>query len=251
MDNDFLISHGPGLTWMDVKIGDYYPTPRAKKAVEIQALWYNALIIMSKLASFLEKEDIYFDTAKSVKNSFVSKYDQQYDLIDTKDLSVRPNKLFLVSTDFIMINLSLQKKIIKDIEKNLLTIFGLRTLNPKDPRYMGYYIGSHNRDISYHNGIAWPWLLGHFIKAYVKINKYSQKSRKYAFNEFIKPMLEVYGDDWDGSINEIFDGEPVYEPNGCITQAWSVAEILRCCIEDIENISPIYKEVFESHKIRV
>jgi predicted glycogen debranching enzyme len=235
MDDDFLISHGPGLTWMDVKINDYYITPRFRKAVEIQALWYNALRIMSVFASQLEKKDIYLDISKSVKRSFQKQFDMLYDVIDTKDFSFRSNIIFLVSLDFQLIDLKTQKKIVEQVQKELLTVFGLRTLSPHDQNYKAYYIGDYNKDAAYHNGTVWPWLLGSFITAYIKTNKNQEKYRKKAFNDFLKPMLDIYGPSWDGSIHEIFDAEPIYEPRGCISQAWSVAEILRSWVEDIEN----------------
>lgn len=247
MDDDFLISHDSGLTWMDVKLNDYYPTPRTRKAVEIQALWYNALMIMSKFANLLEKEDWYSDLANSVKKSFNSQYNKQYDVIDTKDLLSRPNKLFLASLDFDMIDKKMQKKIVDEVQKELVTIFGLRTLSPRDSNYKGSYIGDYNKDIAYHNGTVWPWLMGSFIKAHVKV----KNQRELAFENFLKPMLEVYGDQWDGSIHEIFDGDPIYTPRGCISQAWSVAEILRTWVEDIENIKPEYEKILISPKIRV
>jgi len=169
MDGDYLISHAPGLTWMDVKINDYYPTPRARKAVEIQALWYNALKIMSNLSQISGREDIYYDLSERVKESFKFQYDKQYDVIDTKDTSVRPNQIFLVSLDFNMIDEILQSRIVNTVQDKLLTIFGLRTLSPDDPNYKGSYIGPYNKDIAYHNGTVWPWLLGPFIKAFLKI----------------------------------------------------------------------------------
>jgi predicted glycogen debranching enzyme len=250
MDDDYLISHGPGLTWMDVKQNNYYPTPRAHKAVEIQALWYNALKIMSNLSKILRKEDYYSDFANTVKNSFNSQYDQQYDVIDTKDLSCRPNQIFLVSLDFIMIDRQLQEKIVNEVQDKLVTVFGLRTLSPDDSRYNGTYI-CENRDFAYHNGTVWPWLMGPFIKAFIKVNKNIENSREYSYNTFLKPMLDVFGEKWDGSIYEIFDGDPVYAPRGCIAQAWSVAEILRCWVEDVENIKPKYDSIFKYYKIPV
>ena len=126
-----------------------------------------------------------------------------------------------------------------------------RTLSPDDSRYKGTYIGNHNKDMAYHNGTVWPWLLGSFIKAFVKVRKNNPEDRKYAYMNFIKPMLEVYDEKWDGSIYEIFDGSPIYAPRGCITQAWSVAEILRTWVEDIENIPPNFEKIFYSPKIRV
>jgi predicted glycogen debranching enzyme len=251
MDSDFLINHGPGLTWMDVKMGDYYPTPRSKKAVEIQALWYNALMIMDTLAKASGKDNNYSDLADSVEENFNRQYDQQYDVIDTKDLSCRPNKIFFVSLDFSMIDRELQKKIVEDVENKLLTIFGLRTLSPEDSRYKGKYIGNFNKDLAYHNGTIWPWLLGPFIKAFVKINDHDKKCRDYAYRNFLKPMFGIFGKKWDGSIYEIFDGDPIYAPQGCISQAWSVAEILRAWVEDIERIQPKYENIFLSHEICV
>lgn len=250
MDTDFLISHGEGLTWMDVKIGEYYATPRSKKAVEIQALWYNALRIMGKLSSSLGKTNEYAQLAENVKNSFRRQYHHAYDVIDTKDLSMRPNQIFLVSLDFPLVDRQLQQGIVSEVQKTLVTLFGLRTLSPQDSRYKGTYLGNHHRDIAYHNGTVWPWLMGPFIKAFVKVKDHEPAQRRYAFQNFLQPMLDVYGESWDGSIHEIFDGDPPYAPQGCITQAWSVAEILRAWVEDIENITPKYESVL-LHEIGV
>ncbi len=250
MDDDFLISHAEGLTWMDVKIDDHYPTPRSKKAVEIQALWYNALRIMAKIAMILDRADSYSDLAVKVKENFKKQFKRQYDVIDTKDTSIRPNQIFLVSLDYSMINKSLQEKIVSDVQNNLLTTFGLRTLSPDDSRYKGTYLGAYHKDLAYHNGTVWPWLLGPFIKAFVKINNHESESREFAYQNFLKPMLDIFGDSWDGSIHEIFDGNPPYYHRGCISQAWSVAEILRSWVEDIENISPKFEKIF-LHEIGV
>lgn len=250
MDEDFLISHNPGLTWMDVKLGDYYPTPRARKAVEIQALWYNALKIMSVLSEIVGKDDSYNSLAEKVKNSFVSQYDDFYDVIDTRDSSFRPNQIFLVSLDFNMVDSKLQKKIVENVEDKLLTVFGLKTLSSDHPEYKGKYLGDYNKDIAYHNGTVWPWLLGPFVTSYVKTHGSDSKTRKKAYKNFLQPMLQIFGEEWDGSINEIFDGNPPHNKRGCITQAWSVAEILRCWVEDIENIKPKFNDKF-LHKIRV
>lgn len=246
MDGDYLISHDPGLTWMDVKLGEMYSTPRARKAVEIQALWYNALEIMSRLAQIIGKKDWYHPLSENVKEQFIMQFDQRYDVIDTGDTSFRPNQIFLVSLDFPMINKKLQEKIVADIQDQLLTIFGLRTLSPLDPHYKGKYIGSYPRDLAYHNGTVWPWLLGPFITSFVKTHGYKKRWRRYAYEEFLHPMFHVFGMKWDGSINEIFDGDPPYIPRGCITQAWSVAEVLRAWVEDIEMIRPVYERLYEN-----
>ena len=244
MDDDFLISHDPGLTWMDVKIKDYYPTPRSKKAVEIQALWYHDLCIMSSFAKNLGKTDPYIAIAEQVKRSFLEQYLDQYDVIDTKDISCRPNKIFLVSLDHTMVDESVQKAIVDNIHNELASPFGLRTLSKDNEQYKGIYIGPYNKDITYHNGMVWPWLLGPFITSYIKVNKNDEKKRKQAFNQFLHPMLHVFGDQWDGSIYEIFDGDSPYIPRGCINQAWSVAEILRSWVEDIQGNKPAYMNAY-------
>jgi len=250
MDKDYLISHDPGLTWMDVKIGDYHPTPRCRKAVEIQALWYNALMIMDNLAQVLDKKNSYIDLADKVKQSFNNQFDKLYDVIDTKDTSIRPNIIFLSALDFNMIDKNIQEKILDIFQEKLLTVFGPRTLSKDDNRYKGFLFGHYNKDEAYHNGIVWPWLMGSFIKSYVKLNS-DEKSREYAFKKFIKPMFDIFGNNWDGSIYEIFDAEPVYAPQGCFSQAWSVAEILRACVEDIENKKPDFEKKFVLNKISI
>ncbi len=250
MDLDGLICHGPGLTWMDVKHDQYYPTPRSQKAVEIQALWYNALMIMSTLSKLIGKTDKYSELAKRVKNTFKNKYDHLYDVLDLNDTSIRPNIIFLASLDFSPISMEIQKNIVETVERNLQTVFGLRTLSSNHPNYKGLYYGPYHRDYAYHNGIVWPWLLGSFITAYVKTHDYSNQARNHAYSKFIDPMLRIFGDRWDGSIPEIFDGDPPFAPRGCINQAWSVAEILRSWVEDIERIRPSYEKTV-LHEIRV
>ena len=252
MDKDFLIYHGPGLTWMDVKLDDIYATPRDHKAVEIQALWYNALRIMDLCATLTAKDNPYGSLAANVQESFLQCYTDDYDVIDTKDTSCRPNKLFLASLDFSMIDRSMQKAIVSDVQKRLLTPFGLRTLSPDDPQYRGTYLGRYHRDLAYHNGTVWPWLLGAYIKASVQLHQDDPSWREHLYTSCIQPLLSIYGEGWDGAIQEIFDGEPPYEPRGCISQAWSVAEILRAWVEDIDNRRPPFeKQMLTSSEIRV
>ena len=244
MDDDFLIAHQPGLTWMDVKLGDYYPTPRAQKAVEIQALWYNALCIVNTLSDRVEHYRPYEEIAQKLKENFNRIYSDQYDVIDRKDASCRPNKIFLVSLDHSMIPFCLQEEIVNDVEQRLLTVFGLRTLSAEHPNYIGSYLGDHHRDTAYHNGTVWPWLLGPFITSFVKIHHAEKPWRMQAFSQFFEPMFHVFGHLWDGSIPEIFDADPPFAPRGCINQAWSVAEILRSWVEDIKQKRPPYENMF-------
>jgi len=206
---------------------------------------------MSSLADMLGKKEKFSELSEKVKECFNNQYDDLYDVIDKKDKSLRPNIIFLVSLDNVMIERPLQEKIVNEVREKLFTIFGLRTLSPYDSNYKGSYLGDFNKDIAYHNGTVWPWLLGQFIKAYVKIKRHAPVFRESAFKNYIQPMLGIFNENWDGSINEIFDGDPIYTPRGCMTQAWSVAEILRCWVEDIENIKPKYEEAFISPEISV
>jgi predicted glycogen debranching enzyme len=251
MDDDYLISHDPGLTWMDVKLGEYYPTPRARKAVEIQALWYNALRIMSLFAELTNNENPYESLAEQVKKSFNTNYTRLYDVIDSKDITIRPNMIFLTSLDHIMIPKTTQQQIVDLVEKKLLTIFGLRTLDPDDPQYKSAYIGPYHRDLAYHNGTVWPWLLGSFIKAKTKLQRNNDAWKSKAFESYLSTLLHIYGDKWDGSIHEIFDAEPPFAPRGCISQAWSVAELMRAWAEDINGKRPPYEHVFVSNEVRI
>ena len=200
---------------------------------------------------YLKISDEYEELAKNVKRSFLSVYDKQYDVIDTKDVSCRPNKLFLVSLDFSMIPHSMQKEIVESATEELVTVFGLRTLSPQDERYLGSYLGEYHRDLAYHNGTVWPWLMGPFLTSFVKINKRKKRWKQYAFDEYLEPMLHVFDGLWDGSIPEIFDGDPPFAPRGCMNQAWSVGEILRAWVEDILDRRPPYERNFQLNKIRI
>lgn len=247
MDEDFMIHHGPGLTWMDARVGDRYITPRSGKAVEVQALWFNSLKIMEKLSYIVgEDGDHYHDLAKNLKNSFLNRFDNFYDVLDERNGSIRPNILFLISLDFTMIDIKRGNDIIEVIEKELLTPFGLRSLSSKDPRYKGRLIGEYNKDEAYHNGTAWPWLLGFFIKSYLRVKGYSESKRIFAFNRFIKPILPHLLEGCLGSIGEIFDGDFPYVPRGCVSQAWSVGEIIRALVEDIMYKRPDFENLIES-----
>ncbi len=247
VDEDGLLYHGPGLTWMDVKIGDEYITPRAGKAVEIQALWYNALRIMEKLSFLLgdEKGEHYNALAEGARKSFQEKFREFCDVLDG-DFSLRPNMIFLPSLDFIMIGHDLSRRIVEVIEKELLTPYGLRTLSRNDPRYKPSLIGDYNKDIAYHNGCVWPWLLGFFVRAYLKVKGYSKENRLFALRRFVLPLMNNLTEGCVGSINEIFDGDYPHLPRGCVSQAWSIGELLRCIVEDILYIRPKYEDLFRS-----
>jgi predicted glycogen debranching enzyme len=236
--NGLLHSGEPGvqLTWMDAKIGDWVVTPRIGKPVEIQALWYNALRIMESFAAKFgdETERRRFErmailASWSFNKIFWNDADAcLFDVVNGRDdSSIRPNQIFAASLHYSMLPAEKARQVVDVVERELLTPFGLRTLSPKDPRYIGRYGGDQrSRDAAYHQGTVWPWLLGPFIEAYLKVNSFSAQARKQA-SEWIKgvePHLQTSG---LGSISEILEGDAPHRPCGCISQAWSVAEILR------------------------
>ena len=159
------------------------------------------------------------------------------------DSSIRPNQIFSISLDFPILKKNRSTAVIDVVSSKLLTPFGLRTLNTDNPNYKGYYIGDRaNRDSAYHNGTVWPWLLGSYITAISK-TKTSQQINNDKDNlliNLLKNNLYSYG---LGQINEIFDGNFPYKPRGCISQAWSVAELLRSYVEDVLNIKPKYMNI--------
>ena len=236
MGDDGLIGSDSELpmTWMDAVTHYGAATPRSGKAVEIQALWFNALSICSRLAKKF-KEDLgeYKNTALLCGNSFNKGFwnpekGYLFDVInDVKDASIRPNALFAVSLPFPILDKSKWKSVVDVAKGELLTPYGLRTLSPKDDRYRGRIEGDQmTRDMSYHQGTVWPWLLGPFADAY----KRAYPGEDVA--QFLKPLIDQHlGAACVGDISEIFDGDPPHAPRGCISQAWSVAELLRVISE--------------------
>jgi predicted glycogen debranching enzyme len=255
MDNDGLLMHGPRLTWMDASVGDDVITPRTGKAVEIQALWYNTLRIMEGLANKFMESDLaktYEAMANQTRQSFNMKFwnpkdGYLFDVIDDKvDPSIRPNQIFAVSLDYTMLDREKSQKVIDTVNRELVTPYGLRTLSLGDPKFVGKCMGdSRSRDMAYHNGTIWPWLLGPYVTAYLKVNDSSAASREQMLENLILPLFTVgIHQGGLGTINEIYDCDPPNEPRGCISQAWSVAEPLRAYIEDVLMVKPKYaKEI--------
>lgn len=247
MDSDGLISageYGTQLTWMDAKVGDWVVTPRQGKPVEINALWYNALHVMDQMAgTFGDKEQDYGLLAKRVRASFTEKFWNPakkclYDVITEtgKDDSVRPNQIFAVSLPFSPLDHGKQVDVVNTVWRELYFSFGLRSLSPLSPDYIGRYYGDVlNRDRAYHQGTGWAWLMGPFITAFRRVNDYSSESKTIA-EKMITPFKAHLLDHGVGSISEIFDGDPPHYPRGCCSQAWSVAEILRAYVEDVLGI---------------
>jgi predicted glycogen debranching enzyme len=259
MEEDGLISHGPQLTWMDATTMDGFVTPRGGKAVEIQALWYNALKTMQLLAKRFNQADsteIYRSMAGNAKESFLKKFwdpknGYLADVInkDGADSTLRPNQLIVTSLDFPLLDKAKSESVVEAVWKSLWGTYGLRTLPETDPRYSGKYLGDwRHRDGAYHNGTVWPWLLGPFTTAFLKTKRHEESWRIFAFNNFLQPLFsrQLYLAGL-GTISEIFDGDKPHVPRGCIAQAWSVAEPLRAYIEDVTLIRPPYeKEVLQT-----
>ena len=249
---DGLIRAGvPGvqLTWMDAKVGDWVVTPRVGKPVEINALWYNALRIMTLVAQLAEDAERVKDFAAAAarvektfaQTFFCAQTDCLYDVVgdDGKgDPAIRPNQLLAVSLPFSPLGPEVARKVVAAAQKYLLTPLGMRTLSPSSPGYHGRCAGDQlARDMAYHQGTAWPWLTGPFISAYVKVNGNTPEARKQAW-AFLAPMQEHLKKAGLGSISEIADGDSPHTPRGCPAQAWSVGEVLRCYWEDIIAKAP-------------
>ncbi len=247
MDADRLIVGGvPGtqLTWMDAKVGDWVVTPRHGKPVEVQALWVRALTVGEALATRFEdpayaarcRED-----RERASSSFRARFWYEaggylYDVIDGPDgddPSLRPNQLYAVSLNDGLLSHEQAKRVVQVVQEHLLTPVGLRTLAPTDPRYRARYEGGvTERDGAYHQGTVWPFLLGPFLTAWIKVNGKTAAAKKTA-QAFLQGIERHLGEACLGQVSEIFDGEAPHRPRGCPAQAWSVAEPLRALVEDV------------------
>ena len=223
------------LTWMDAKVGDWVVTPRRGKAVEINALWYNALRL---LADWLrEAKDPEADElaahANKTRDSFNRRFwyaagGYLYDVVDGEngdDTAFRPNQIFAISLEHPVLDREYWEAVVTAVHAKLLTPVGLRSLAPGEPDYKPRYFGDlRARDAAYHQGTVWAWLIGPFIDAWLKVYPDDRAMARHFLDGF-EPHLAEAG---IGSISEVFDAEPPFTPRGCIAQAWSVAEVLRC-----------------------
>lgn len=250
LDTDYLISSGTEKiqnTWMDAKIGDFVVTPRNGKNVEINSMWYNALKVMEELTILIKGKDKgkkYADLAKKCKKSFNEKFFNKrrkclYDVLG--DSKIRPNQLFSLSLSYQVIdpNSEEAKQILSIVEKKLLTPYGLKTLAKGEPGYIDRYEGDMmKRDMSYHQGVIWPWLLGLYYDTLRNMintekNKKAKKELEDKLETFRETTKKTFMDEMIhsmsvGSICELYDIEKrKYMPQGTIAQAWSVAEVLR------------------------
>ena len=227
----FAGEHDVQLTWMDAKVGDWVVTPRTGKAIEVNALWYNALHTTIELGQYLHEDvaDLVV-LVHRVRESFSRFWNAErgycFDVLDTprgNDPALRPNQLFAVSLFYSPFEKHQQQSIVDHCARTLVTPFGLRSLAPFEDEYIGHYGGDTvQRDGSYHQGTVWAWLIGAFIQAHLRV--YQNPSLAHSYLSTFKHHLQHHG---IGTIAEIFDGDAPYMPRGAIAQAWSVAEILR------------------------
>jgi len=253
--NDGLLVQGQQgyqLTWMDAKVDDWVVTPRRGKAVEINALWYNALCLLESWlrdARRDEEADGIAQHAAKARASFNKRfwYEQGgylYDVVDGEDgrpdPSCRPNQVFAISLDHPILDESRWKSVMKVARERLLTPVGLRSLAPGEKDYKPRYDGDlRSRDAAYHQGTVWAWLIGPFIDAWLKVYPDDLRTARSFLKGFGPHLREACV----GSISEIFDAEAPYTPRGCCAQAWSVAEVLRSFVKtsggvEIEDEAP-------------
>lgn len=251
VDTDGLLKCGdPGvqLTWMDSKIGDRVVTPRQGKPVEIQALWYNALRVQELLSAVVrdsKRQHTAREMAERARESFDKLFWNDpagclYDVVDGEryDGSIRPNQIFAISLHYTILAQERWQRVIDVVTRELFTPAGLRTLSPSDPDYQPRYDGGVNsRDSAYHQGTVWPWLMGPFITAFLKLHGRSQSAREQAA-EWIQGFELQMRSNGLGQIGEIADAESPHMSAGCIAQAWSVAELLRAALEDVYAVTP-------------
>lgn len=233
-------------TWMDAKIGNFAVTPRNGKVVELNALWYNALRTLENLATKFEEKDV-ADSCRKVANKHQKTFEEQfynkkrkslYDVIG--DVKIRPNQLFSLSTTYPVIKPSSEigKTIFKTATTKLLTKYGLRTLAKGEEGYIAYYEGDPvKRDMSYHQGVVWVWLIGLYADSFKNIiddekDRLEKEKLKIEYEKFVKNVFttfknEINSEDGIGSISELYSSQPPFKPGGTFAQAWSVSEVLK------------------------
>src|SRR5579872_4555031 len=230
---------GVQLTWMDARVGDWVVTPRAGKAVEVNALWINALETMAEFARLLARPgEGYEKLADKAKKNFQKFWNEErgccFDVIDVpgqpNDASLRPNQLLAVSLPISPLSEDQQRAVVDTCAKHLLTSYGLRSLAPGEPGYKGRYSGGpKDRDSAYHQGTVWGWLVGPFVLAHLRV--YGDPEEAMRFLEPLGISVQMYG---LGTLGEIFEGDSPFTPHGAIAQAWTVGEVLRA-VKEIQN----------------
>jgi predicted glycogen debranching enzyme len=232
---------GVQLTWMDAKVGDFVVTPRRGCAVEINALWYNALKIHQYFALLLEQDadrynSLIIKILSNFKTYFLNEDGYLNDVIIPDkliDRSIRPNQIYALSLPFSLLNETEEAKVLEIITEYLYTDFGLRSLNPQHPDFQAVYQGDQwQRDTAYHQGTVWVFLLGEYFAAYLKVNKHSKSARTLVKKQLNTLKNHFYKDTCLHGISEIFDGENPQLGKGTIHQAWSIGAILKVILDN-------------------
>jgi predicted glycogen debranching enzyme len=238
MENGLIhaAQEGNSLTWMDAVVAGKPVTPRYGSPVEVNALWYNAVC---QALVWSEKKDrgfhkIWSPLPELIQNAFIENYwsEEKGYLADYingsfKDLSVRPSQVIATALRFTPLSPEMKKSVLDIVESELLTTRGLRSLSPKNEAYKGIYEGDQiKRDLAYHQGTVWPWLLEHFARGYLDVHKRSGVKLIKRIYEGFEDALSIRG---IGSISEIYDGNPPHIARGAISQATGVAALLRIC----------------------
>jgi predicted glycogen debranching enzyme len=235
-------AEGYQLTWMDAKVDGWVVTPRRGKAVEINALWYNALCLLGKWV----KEEIgeeearpFIEQAEKARQAFNERFWYKeggylYDVVDGEngdDAACRPNQILAISLEYPILDRERWETVIKVVHDRLITPVGLRSLSSDHPDYKRTYDGDlRARDAAYHQGTVWSWLIGPFIDAWIKMYPHERGSAR----RFLGGLATHLNDACIGSVSEIFDAESPYMSRGCVAQAWGVAELLRCWVNTAE-----------------
>ena len=237
VDADGLLTQGDPalpLTWMDAKVDEWIVTPRRGKAVEINALWYNALELLAGWHRLLEEDGGELEAAaRRARDSFNTRFWYEaggylYDIVDGEqgdDTSCRPNQILAIALRHPVLDERRWLEVVEVVARRLLTPFGLRTLDRGDPKFKAQYFGDlRARDAAYHQGTVWAWLIGPFIEAWLRVHP----GREGDARGFLAGFAHHLNEACVGTIGEIFDGTSPFAPRGCVAQAWSVAEVLRC-----------------------
>jgi predicted glycogen debranching enzyme len=239
---------GIGTTWMDAKVADWVVTPRAGRPVELNALWYNAVCIAGELCERFGRTTQASDLrelAAKTQSSFNRKFWNAergccYDVVDDHgiDPSVRPNQLLSISLPFAVLAIERHATVLEKVHRALLTPFGLRTLAPDDASYQGRYTGDVvSRDRACHQGSVFPWLLGHWVTAYLRVLGRGLSTRREAM-KFLQPCLDHVQGPGLGHLCELFDGDAPHRPGGAIASAAATGELLRAYVEDVLDHAP-------------
>ncbi|TFG04683.1 hypothetical protein EU538_12075 [Candidatus Thorarchaeota archaeon] len=244
-DHDGLICsgiEGVEVTWMNERIEDWVATPRNGKCVEVNALWFNALMALGDMAELKGRDPYeYRAVASWIKEAFVQTFwDERigylYDVVtdEENDESIRPNQIFALSLPYPLLDGEQAKSVFNTVTEELLTPYGLRTLSPKDARFARAVTGGpRSRAGAIHQGAVHPWLIGPYISAYLTLNGRSELSKKHAERKFFRPVLSAVRNGCLGTISDVYDGSKPHRDRGCVSRARNVAELLRVYFEEL------------------